>query len=181
MSEAHPIFNPGAFEQHFLGVWAVTTAWIRIDWEERLGREIEREQFQPLAWTLARNGAEQSAGQHLKNVQELQRVARTVADLYADIDVILTPVAAVETLPLGSFDGRIGFDNARRCMAFTMLANATGQPAMSVPMDPTTQGLPTGAHFMAPSGDEATLFRLAGQLERAHPWRHRRPPTPGTP
>ncbi len=176
--EAHPVFDSGAFERHFLGVWAAVTAWIRIDWEERLGRPIERDELEPMAWTMARNGAEQSAGQHLKNVQELQRVARTVAEQLADVDVILTPVAAVATLPLGSFEGRAGFENARRCMAFTMLANATGQPAMSVPMDPTPDGLPAGAHFMARSGDEATLFRLAGQLERAHPWRDRRPPTP---
>ena len=168
------------FERHFLGVWAAVTAWIRIDWEERLGRRIERDEFEPLAWTLAQNGAEQSAGQHLKNVQELQRVARTVAQFFGDFDVLLTPVAAVATLPLASFIGRAGFVNARRSMAFTMLANATGQPAMSIPMDPTPDGLPAGAHFMARLGDEATLFQLAGQLERAHPWQHRHPPTPPT-
>ena len=135
----HPLFGGGAFERHFLGVWAASTAWIRIDWEERLGRQIEHEEFEPLAWALARSGAEQSAGQHLKNVQELQRVARTVAGLYADIDVLLTRVTAAETLPLGSFEGRAGFENARRCMAFTMLANVTGQPAMSVPIGQTTR------------------------------------------
>jgi amidase len=176
--DAHPVFDGASFERHFLGVWAATTAWMRIDWEERLGRPIEREELEPLAWTLAQHGTDQSAGQHLKNVQELQRVARAVANLYAAIDVLLTPVAAVATLPLASFHRQAGFENARRCMAFTMLANATGQPAMSVPMDPTPDGLPTGAHFMARPGDEATLLQLAGQLERTHPWQHRHPPTP---
>ncbi len=66
---------------------------------------------------------------------------------------------------------------ARRNMArtpFTQLANFTGQPAMSVPLHWTAQGLPCGVHFTAAIGDEATLFQLAAQIERAAPWFHRR-------
>jgi amidase len=66
-------------------------------------------------------------------------------------------------------------------MAFTMLANATGQPAMSVPVTIGDGGLPSGAQFIGRFGDEATLFRLAGQLERAYPWAHRHPPTSAFP
>jgi Asp-tRNA(Asn)/Glu-tRNA(Gln) amidotransferase A subunit family amidase len=58
---------------------------------------------------------------------------------------------------------------------YTRLANCTGQPSMSVPLYWSEAGLPIGAMFTARFGDEAMLFRLAGQLERARPWWGRRP------
>ena len=61
-------------------------------------------------------------------------------------------------------------------MSFTPIANATGQPAMSVPLSWNPDGLPIGVHFTGRYADEATLFRLAAELELAAPWRERRPP-----
>jgi len=65
-----------------------------------------------------------------------------------------------------------GFEYA----AFTPIANLTGQPAMSVPLYWNGEGLPIGCHFFGRFGEEATLLRLASQLEAAQPWEARRPP-----
>ena len=58
---------------------------------------------------------------------------------------------------------------------YTSLANATGQPAISVPLYWNADNLPVGCHLMSGFGNEAVLFRLAGQLEAASPWKDRRP------
>lgn len=83
-------------------------------------------------------------------------------------------------MPLGTlaYTGQDPFELRRRMTAFapfTWIANATGQPAMSVPTFWNAAGLPIGTHWIGRFGDEATLFRLAGQLEAARPW-SRRPP-----
>jgi amidase len=66
-------------------------------------------------------------------------------------------------------------DQVLQFIPFTPLFNATGQPAMSVPLHWNDKGLPIGMHFVGRYGDEATLFRLAGQLEQAKPWFDRQP------
>ena len=63
-------------------------------------------------------------------------------------------------------------------IAFTSLFNASGNPAMSVPLAWSRKGLPIGVQFAAAFGDEATLFRLGAQFEAAEPWAHRRPVAP---
>ncbi len=70
-------------------------------------------------------------------------------------------------------------ETARRVFGFipyTPLFNVTGQPAMSMPLFWNADGLPIGTQFVGRFGDEATLFRIAGQVERARPWAHRVPP-----
>jgi amidase len=90
-------------------------------------------------------------------------------------------VVAEPPVPLGTFDAppddpMKAWERVAAFAPFTPIFNATGQPAMSVPLYWNQAGLPIGAHFVARFGDEATLFRLAAQLEAARPWAGRRPP-----
>ena len=105
-----------------------------------------------------------------------------MARFFTNYDVWLTPTLAEPPVPLGSFDTPPDdplwpFQRGMEFVPFTPICNVTGQPAMSVPLYWTEGGLPVGTHFAARYGDEATLFRLAAQLEAARPWGGRRPPS----
>lgn len=100
-----------------------------------------------------------------------------------DYDVILSPVLTREPVPLGELEVHDVcmsleqlIERVHSYSPFTALFNASGQPAMSVPLAWSANGLPVGAHFAGRFGEESTLLALAGQLERAQPWRGRVPP-----
>ncbi|MBV9332058.1 MAG: amidase, partial [Alphaproteobacteria bacterium] len=100
---------------------------------------------------------------------------------WREFDVLLIPVTITPAPPLGHLDPmnvQAREFNRRQGQVFglTPLANLTGQPAMSVPLGVSQSGLPIGMMFMGRYGDEATLFRLAAQLEEAKPWIARKPP-----
>jgi amidase len=140
-----------------------------------------REQVEPLSWALAEMGGGIGAADYVLAVQLLQRASRFAAAFFIDTDVFLTPVIAEPPAPLGTFAATAenplqGMQRAAEYAVFTPVANFTGQPAMSVPLHWNSQGLPVGVNFLGRFGDEATLFRLAAQLEEARPWVGRRPP-----
>jgi amidase len=140
-----------------------------------------RDQVEPLTWALAEMGGRYSAADYLHALATVQRATRLVADFLVDYDVWLTPTLAEPPVPLGTFDSPPeeplqGFLRAGEFVPFTPLCNMTGQPAMSVPLYWNSEDLPIGTHFIGRFGDEATLFRLASQLEQARPWENRRPP-----
>ncbi|MEV4899006.1 amidase family protein, partial [Nonomuraea sp. NPDC055795] len=92
----------------------------------------------------------------------------------APYDLWLTPATAAPAPPLGAFaTGGLALMGA--FLQFTTLINITGQPAVSIPLYWNAAGIPLGAHFVAPYGDEGMLFRLAAQLEAARPWAARAP------
>jgi amidase len=114
-------------------------------------------------------------------VEELQRFSRRVAGFFEDYALWLTPTVGWPPLPLGTLtataeDPLRGEREAGRFLMFDgEYANITGNPAMSVPLGTDSAGLPVGMSFLAGFGAEATLFRLAAQLEQARPWARRRP------
>ncbi|MDQ6790285.1 MAG: amidase [Candidatus Dormibacteraeota bacterium] len=150
-------------------------------WSQQLGREASPESFEALTWAMRDAALNYTAADYVLALGQLQVISRRIAANLADIDVWLMPVLAEPPLLLGSFAGppdnpMFGLMRAAIYVPFTPIANVTGQPAMSVPLAWTEAGLPVGSQFVGRYGDEATLFRLAAQLEEARPWADRRPP-----
>jgi amidase len=170
-------------------ICASTTAQVDY-WAGRVGRTPTADILEPYTWALYEAGRQRLAFDYILGVQDLQRLSRDIARFFLDYDLWLTPTLAEPPLPLGSFDPTPGnplqgLTRAAVWMPFTPICNITGQPAMSVPLYWNSDGLPVGVQFAARFGDEATLFRLAVQLEQARPWAGRRPPVsavaaPGT-
>jgi amidase len=137
--------------------------------------------FEPVTWAMYEMGRQHSAPAYLLAVEELRRIARDIARFFLNYDIWLTPTLTDPPVPLGSFDSTPenplqGLLRMSSLMPFTPMCNFTGQPGMSVPLFWNADGLPIGTQFVARFGEEATLFRLAAQLEAARPWANRKPP-----
>jgi amidase len=158
-------------------------SWIVAYWVRELGREPEPEELEPATWVLRDAGLGVPAATYLLAVEELQRFTRQFASLFERADVWLTPTLSGLPLPIGTMastpdDPMGGLMRGGATIRYAgIIANITGNPAMSVPLTWNTDGLPIGMQFVASFGDEATLFRLASQLEVAQPWAHRWPAT----
>lgn len=175
VEEAAPVFDAARFNDAFLALWAAGCAWTVKGIGLLTNQLPNPAQYEPLTWAMYEQGERLTAADYLLAVQSLQIIGRQIAAFFASYDLWLTPVVAEPPLPLGQFDPQpgnplSGMERAIAFVPFTPIANATGQPAMSLPLYQTKTGLPVGSHFLARFGDEATLFRLAAQLEQAQPW-----------
>jgi amidase len=167
-----------------------------------VGREATSDDVELATWMLAKLGEAQSAADLTEALWSMQAFSRQWLAWSSGFDVLLTPTVGVPPLPIGAFKlsvlqrqglkllaalpaGALLSQRSKVVEAFvpvfeaspyTMVANVTGQPSMSLPLHWTADGLPMGMLFTAKTGDEATLFRLAAQLEQAMPWKDRRAP-----
>lgn len=95
-------------------------------------------------------------------------------------DLLLSPVLRRPPIRLGEQAGTLPYEQVFEALvdyvSYTPMWNATGHPAMSVPLAWSADGLPIGSQFVAKRGDEARLLALAYELEAARPWAERRPP-----
>ncbi len=181
VAEDGPELDGGAMAQAWMTLWAVGMAQTMDTFAGLAGKKATAADFEPCTWALYQMGHATTGPQYLQAVERLQSVARQIALFMNDCDIILTPTLAEPPLALGTFDldGRspmYPMARAGQFVPFTPIFNATGQPAMSVPLHWSAGGLPIGTHFVARLGEEDTLFRLAGQLEQARPWAEKRPP-----
>lgn len=181
VEEASPPVDGGALTEAFTVLWSAGVASGIDGLAGLIGRLPAEDELEPLTRALYEMGRGFSASEYLLAVGALQRVSRVVAGFFGEYDLWLTPTLGEPPPPLGTFDAPPddplgGFRRSTVYVPFTPLFNVTGQPAMSVPLYWTATGLPVGSHFAGRFGDEATLLRLAAQLEEARPWAGRWPP-----
>jgi amidase len=202
VAEARPAVPREGLARAYLVAVAAQTALDVERAEARAGRRARGDDLEPGTAALAAAGRALRARDLAQAVDEMHAAARVLGAFHAVHDVLLTSTMAQPPLPLGAvlptrveevglrvlarFPTRRGTDAllAVAARSFdatgnTMLFNQTGQPAVSVPLLWTAEGVPVGVQLAARFGEEATLFRLAAQLEEAKPWRERVPPGVG--
>jgi len=181
VEEASPAFNHEAASQNFLDLAASDFGGGIAAIQQLTGRVPSRENLETTTLAVYEYGRSLSAfglGAAFARINELSRL---MGAFFTTYDLWLTPTLGAPPLKLGVMNAnaemsapawiRHIFDRA----PFTAPFNATGQPAISLPLHQSTDGLPVGIHFVGRLGDEATLLQLAAQLEQAAPWSAKRP------
>jgi amidase len=202
VEEAAPTIEAEAFNRAFLTIVAAEAAHIIHHMQDLAGRRLTWRDVETETWALNLAGRQVRGHEMVAAQQCLWQCARSIGDFLTRFDLILTPT--LTTLPAPHGASRPQGIEALLLQAFVRLNaggvmrlagaldrnakavfnvvssltpfNAAGLPAMSVPLHWTSANLPVGVQFAARFGDEATLFRVAGQLERARPWADRVPP-----
>jgi amidase len=200
--EAAPQIDGKAFAKAFLTIVCVETRATIEEAEMLLNRKASFKYFEPSTWALGLLGRRCRAPELSKSLNLAQLTARQIGEFFKKYDALLTPTLAMPPVLTGALQPKgvravamklLGSLNAGWLintlsgidalaehvfgfMPYTPLFNVTGQPAMSVPLYWNDEGLPIGMQFVGRYGDEATLFRLASQLEKAKPWAERIPP-----
>jgi amidase len=202
VEEATPDIDGLTMARSYMAMYYGETAADIAKSVEALRRKPRRSDFEETTWFLGLLGKVYTAKEFVQALREWDNAAKAMGRLHEKYDLYMTPttayppvhvgelklkgadriaVSVINTLKLAGVMKKIGiieeiFLKSLEKTPFTQLANFTGQPAMSVPLHWTGDGLPVGVQFIAPFGDEATLFRLAAQLEMAAPWFNKRPP-----
>lgn len=201
VEEATPVIDREAFIRAFAVLVAADTCALIRQGEAMMNRKARRKDFEPRTWALKRLGEAYTSADFSAALFHIQQVGRTMGRFMNNYDVFLTSscgtpppkpgdlspqgmdrvsVEALNRLPIAKLgtNPKLVVQAAERVYDFmsqTPIANATGQPSMSLPLHWNDAGLPIGSLFTAKFGDESTLFRLAGQLEQAHPWADKKP------
>jgi amidase len=151
----------------FIRVWQVGPATAGID---------DLSLLEPINRALAEQARETPSPEYGTAIMQLQTITRRVVAFWNEYDVVITPTLAMLPVPIGwtwedtGGDPLVAFSRQTLFTPYTALVNVTGQPAMSLPLHTSTTGLPVGVQLIARPFDEATLVRLAAQLEEARPW-----------
>jgi amidase len=170
--EQTPPWRHDGVIEHFTRLWQTGPATAGID---------DLSLLEPINRALAEDARATPSPLYVASVMELQRLVRRTLAFFEQVDLVLTPTLARPPVPIGwtwqdtDGDPRAAFARQTVFTPFTAIVNLTGQPAMSVPLSWSEEGLPIGVQLVARPFAEATLVRVAAQLERARPWADRRP------
>ncbi|WP_249673879.1 amidase [Pseudomonas abieticivorans] len=177
-----PVVLPEFLDQVFTIIGASTRHYIDVLGQMR-GFAVQPEELEARTRIILRSKGDVSGAQYAGAVEWIHALGRQLALFMQNYDLILTPTLTREPAPIGELDVQddsMGLEELierfHSYSPFTALFNASGQPAMSVPLYWSAGRLPMGAHFAARFGEESTLLALAAQLERAQPWRAKVPP-----
>ena len=168
---------------HFAACFGAWTAREIDHLGELVGVPATADGFEPGTWAVVELGRAMTAAQYLAGVEGLHAFTRAAVAWWVDDgwDLLLTPTAPEPPPVLGEFhiEGEPlgGVIRSAAIVPFTLPFNITGQPAISLPVHETGDGLPIGVQLVAAPGREDVLIRVAAQLEAAVSWADRRPPT----
>ena len=143
------------------------------EWSAALGRELGEDDVEPTTWRAVSTGRALSGAEVVRALERQEELTRDIWSWWDGFDLLLTPTTAEPGPPLGAY--KRGFAPGRGS-AFTRVFNATGQPALSLPLGWPSDGLPRGVQLVAAHGRDDVLVRVGSQLEEAAPWADHRPP-----
>ena len=179
---SHPeVLDDPRITEHFVTTWAAAQAWTVDHWARKVGREPEEREFEATSWALTELGRSVSGAALLTSREWLQSASRQLAAWWeAGFDLLLTPTCGEAAPPLGEFGPQpdnplAGLFRSTPFAQWTAPFNISGQPAISLPLHWTQDGLPVGVQLVAAYGREDVLIRVAAQLEAAQPWNDRWP------
>ena len=181
VEEVDPPWRTEGLSQMFGAVFSIHIAMSIASSGEVAGREPTADDMEPMSWAIFSMIRQMNAVQGSIVAVQLQRFARKLISFLEPYDALLTPALAERPLPLGTLDTAAPdpmatFTRSGLFTPFTAIFNATGQPAVSVPLFQGADGLPLGVQIAGRPAGEAELLALATQLEQARPWSERRAP-----
>jgi len=156
--------------------------WEFKHWGTLIGREFAEQDVENTTWAFAQMAGDVRAADYLQAVERLNSAARRAARWWdGRFDLLVTPTLPMLPPPLGTFDSPPenplhGVLFAASVIPFVVPFNISGQPAISLPLYWSDDGLPVGVQLVAAQGREDLLVRIASQLEEAYPWAHKRAP-----
>jgi len=179
VEQADPAIDGAAVVPTFLTLAAANTV-VNLGSHPTAGRPPKPGEVERVTYLTGQKGEKITAADYVRATQTMHRLGRQMAAFHTHWDVLLTPGLAMAPPKLGWIDMMLDDVDEywRRVFAFspfTVWFNLTGQPAIMLPIGHSADGLPVAVQCVARYGDEATLFRLAAQLESARPWVGRRP------